>query len=228
MAAGVVLAAMARAVSLIARLPLSIAMVYLLVGCLLGPYGLSLVELHPLTNAELIERLSEVAVIISLFTAGLNLLAVWSDQRWWLAIRLAFASMALTVLMIALSGFFLLGLPSGAAFLLSSILAPTDPVLATDVQLEHPLDPSPLRFSLTGEVGLNDGATFPFVILGLLLGLPDGSTGWRWAWGSWNPPYHSQREASSAGLASVGLARSITWPTSNTDFHPSWLDSSRH
>nr|MBA3852305.1 cation:proton antiporter [Chloroflexota bacterium] len=58
--------------------------------------------------------------------------------------------------------------------LLGAILAPTDPVLASDVQVSHPGDRDRLRFALTGEAGLNDGTAFPFVMLGLgLLGLHD-------------------------------------------------------
>jgi NhaP-type Na+/H+ or K+/H+ antiporter len=55
-------------------------------------------------------------------------------------------------------------------------------VLASDVQVDEPGDRDRLRFSLTGEGGLNDGAAFPFVMLGLgLLGLHDlGTAGWRW------------------------------------------------
>jgi len=70
----------------------------------------------------------------------------------------------------------------GAAVLLGGILAPTDPVLATEVQLEDPGDRDLLRFSLTGEAGLNDGTAFPVVMLGLgLLGLHEiGAMGWRW------------------------------------------------
>jgi NhaP-type Na+/H+ or K+/H+ antiporter len=70
----------------------------------------------------------------------------------------------------------------GAAVLLGGILAPTDPVLASDVQVTHPTDGDRLRFGLTGEAGLNDGTAFPFIMLGLgLLGLHEiGEFGWRW------------------------------------------------
>jgi len=73
-------------------------------------------------------------------------------------------------------------LPLGAAILLGAVLAPTDPVLASDVQVEDAHDRDRLRFSLTGEAGFNDGTAFPFVMLGLgLLGLHDiGEGGWRW------------------------------------------------
>jgi sodium/hydrogen antiporter len=73
---------------------------------------------------------------------------------------------------IALIGVAALGLPVGAAILLGAILAPTDPVLASEVQVADPQDRDRLRFALTGEGGLNDGLAFPFAMLGLgLLGL---------------------------------------------------------
>ena len=58
----------------------------------------------------------------------------------------------------------------------------TDPVLATEVQVDNPTDRDQLRFALTGEGGLNDGTAFPVVMLGLgLLGAHDlGTLGWRW------------------------------------------------
>jgi NhaP-type Na+/H+ or K+/H+ antiporter len=90
--------------------------------------------------------------------------------------------MMLTVALVTLVGVIFLKLPLGAAVLLGAILAPTDPVLASDVQIEGPWDLERLRFSLTGEAGLNDGMAFPFVMLGLgLLGLHEiGAFGWRW------------------------------------------------
>jgi NhaP-type Na+/H+ or K+/H+ antiporter len=75
---------------------------------------------------------------------------------------------------VAVAGWGLFGLPLGGALLLGAILAPTDPVLASEVQVDDPTDRDRLRFSLTGEAGLNDGTAFPFVMLGLgLLGLHD-------------------------------------------------------
>jgi NhaP-type Na+/H+ or K+/H+ antiporter len=90
--------------------------------------------------------------------------------------------MMLTVGLIALAGVALLDLSLGAAILLGAILAPTDPVLASDVQVSDPRDQDVVRFGLTGEAGLNDGTAFPFVMLGLgVLGLHDvGEFGWRW------------------------------------------------
>jgi sodium/hydrogen antiporter len=178
--------------SFIARLPLSAAMVYLGVGVAIGPMGFGLIRLDALKQVALLERLTEIAVLISLFTAGLKLELPLRDGRWRIPLQLATVSMALTVGAITAVGVFAMGLSLGAAVLLGAILAPTDPVLASDVQVANPGDRDRLRFGLTGEGGLNDGTAFPFVMLGLgLLGLHDlggsdalpgftGFTGWRW------------------------------------------------
>jgi NhaP-type Na+/H+ or K+/H+ antiporter len=90
--------------------------------------------------------------------------------------------MMVTVAMVAAFAFYVLDLPLGAGILLGAILAPTDPVLATDVQIRHPADRDQLRYTLTCEAGMNDGSAFPFVMLGLgLLGLHDlGDFGMKW------------------------------------------------
>jgi sodium/hydrogen antiporter len=153
------------------HLPFTTTLIYLLVGVGIGPVGLGLVRLDPVADAALLHRVSEVAVLISLFTAGLKFRVRVRDPLWRIPLRLASVGMVLTVGLVAAVGVLVLDLPLGAAVLLGGILAPTDPVLASDVQLSHPGDRHRLRFSLTGEAGLNDGTAFPFVMLGLgLLG----------------------------------------------------------
>jgi len=179
---GTLLVGMAAASTVVRRLPLTTALLYLAAGVALGPGGAGLVRLEPVRDSALLERLAEVAVLISLFGAGLKLRTALSDRRWQLPVRLATISMVLTVALVAAVGVYGLGLPLGAAVLLGAILAPTDPVLASDVQVEHPTDRDRLRFALTGEAALNDGTAFPFVMLGLgLLGHHElGALGWRW------------------------------------------------
>ena len=180
--AGATLIVMALLGSLVKRLPLTNSMLYLLIGVLLGPLAIGLVDVDPLESAEGLERLTELAVIVSLFTAGLKLRTSLTDVLWRLPLRLATLSMMLTVGLIAVAGVNGLGLSWGAAVLLGAILAPTDPVLASDVQVEHAADRDRLRFSLTGEAGMNDGTAFPFVMLGLwLMNLhAPGASIWRW------------------------------------------------
>jgi NhaP-type Na+/H+ or K+/H+ antiporter len=177
---GALLIAMALGGSLLKRLPLSTSLLYLVVGFALGRFGLG--RLDPYAQTKSLELLTEVAVLISLFTAGLKLRAPLRDEQWRTAVRLASLAMVLTVALVAAAGVWLLGLPLGAAVLLGAVLAPTDPVLASDVQMEHPFQRDTLRFGLTGEAGFNDGTAFPFVMLGLgLLGLhPLGEGLWRW------------------------------------------------
>ncbi len=179
---GLLLIVMTMGGSFVARLPLSAAMLYLAVGWGIGPAGLALVDLQPLRDAHLLERLTEIAVLISLFTAGLKLELPFTDRRWRIPLQLASVSMLVTIGAVTAVGYWLLELPLGAAVLLGAILAPTDPVLASDVQVDEPSDRDRLRFGLTGEGGLNDGAAFPFVMLGLgLLSLHElGDGGWRW------------------------------------------------
>jgi NhaP-type Na+/H+ or K+/H+ antiporter len=156
------------------RLPLSPAMLYLPIGFALGPSGVSLVTLDPYANAELLTRLTEIALLISLFTVGLKLRVPLSDRIWHLPFRLGIIGMIVTAGLIAYAGVFLLGMPPGIAILLGAIMAPTDPVLASDVQVRDVGDRDRLRFALSGEGGLNDGTAYPVVMVGLfLLGAQD-------------------------------------------------------
>ena len=168
--------------SLLKHLPVTPAIVYLLVGLLVGPTVLNMFHFNPLKESALLETLTEVVVLISLFSAGVKMPAPISFVRWRAPVMLATVSMAASVGLIAAFAYYLLDLPLGAGILLGAILAPTDPVLATDVQTRHPDDRDQLRFTLTCEAGMNDGSAFPFVMLGMgLLGLHDlGDAGQRW------------------------------------------------
>lgn len=179
---GALLIIMALSSTLLKRLPLSTAMLYLFAGVVLGPIGWELMSPNPFLFSASIERMTEIALLISLFAAGLKLGLPLSNKHWRIPISLAFVSMTFSVLFSTVLGVYGLGLSLGAAILLGAIIAPTDPVLASDVQVENATDRDRLRFSLTGEGALNDGAAFPFVLLGLgLLGLHNlGVGGWRW------------------------------------------------
>ena len=163
-------------------LPVTSAIIYLSVGVLVGPTLLHLFHFNPLKESALLEVLTEVAVLISLFAAGVKMPVPIKLKQWRTPSLLAFVSMTITVGLVALFAYYVLNLPPGAAVLLGAIIAPTDPVLATDIQVRHPGDRDRLRFTLTCEAGINDGSAFPFVMLGLgLLGLHGlGDGGFRW------------------------------------------------
>jgi NhaP-type Na+/H+ or K+/H+ antiporter len=164
------------------RLPVTSAIIYLLVGLVVGPTVLNVFHFNPLKQSALLEVLTEAAVLISLYAAGVKMPVPVRRQRWRTPILLAVLSMTVTVGLVTAFAHYLLGLPLGAAVLLGAIVAPTDPVLATDVQIRHPGDRDQLRFTLTCEAGMNDGTAFPLVMLGLgLLGLHQlGDLGLRW------------------------------------------------
>jgi sodium/hydrogen antiporter len=189
--------------TLLKRSPVTSSIIYLAVGVIVGPTVLNLFHFNPLKESALLEVLTEVVVLISLFSAGVKMPTPFTFARWQKPILLATVSMAITVMLVAAFTYFLLGLPLGACILLGAILAPTDPVLATEIQTRHHGDRDLLRFTLTSEAGMNDGSAFPFVMLGLaLLGLHQvGNFGLNWL-------FIDVLWATVAGIA-IGLAAGI-------------------
>lgn len=120
--AGLLFISMALAGSAVARLPLTTAILYLGTGVVLGPHAAGLLQLDVIAHAPALERVTEIAVIVSLFTAGLKLRVPVLDARWLIAIRLAVISMALTVALIATAVVFVLGVPWVVGSLLSTHL----------------------------------------------------------------------------------------------------------
>jgi sodium/hydrogen antiporter len=164
----------------IGRLPFSYALIYLCVGIALGPYGFHLIQLRP--GAEFLQRLTEFVVLISLFSCGLKMNRRFKFKTWQSTIQLIGLVMPITIFAAAAAGHWLLGLSWGAAILLGAILAPTDPVLASEVQLSDPSDRDELRFGLTSEGGLNDALAFPFVYFGLRWIKDDNWQNWIQEW----------------------------------------------
>lgn len=149
----------------ISRLPLSDALIYLIVGIILGPLGVRLIQERP--TAEFMERVAELVVIVSLFGCGLRINRPVNLWAWNTTIRLIGFLMPISIFAVAAVGHWILGLGWGVAILLGAILAPTDPVLASEVQLADMEDKDELRFGLTSEGGLNDALAFPFVYFGI-------------------------------------------------------------
>jgi sodium/hydrogen antiporter len=170
------------AATVINHLPITSAILYLTVGLLIGPNFLNIFHVDPLQQSAILEVVTEIAVLISLFSAGVKMPVPVTSKQWIPAFRLAWLSMIITVALVAGFCYFVLKLPLGAGILLAAILAPTDPVLATDVQIRRAGDNDQLRLLLTSEAGMNDGSAFPFVMLGLgLLGLHEiGTLGESW------------------------------------------------
>ncbi|MDA9426028.1 cation:proton antiporter [Bradyrhizobium sp. CCBAU 53380] len=210
--------------------PVSLAMVAIAGGFVCGLLGvpanfLSLAELEPLVLC---------AMLLAVLGAGLKLDRRFSSKGWGSTWRLLGAVMPLSIGAIALLAHVLLGMPLGLSILLGAALAPTDPVLASEYAAGPPGsgEESETRFALTSEAGLNDGAAYPFVILGLLMTRGQISDlGGLWHWlvrdAAWNVaagatvgvglgwmlvkinarlPGSHRLSTSNSGLVAVGLA----------------------
>ncbi len=172
------LAALGAAVlpRIVTERPISFPLVYLAVGLAIFALPVpGLDPLHPLEHLEVAERVTELGVIIALTGLGLKIDRPFSWGGWTETWRLLAVTMPLTIALAALLGWWAVGLAPAAAMLFGAVLAPTDPVLAADVQSGEPtveeVEPEEgpsewgedeVRFSLTSEAGLNDGLAFPF------------------------------------------------------------------
>jgi sodium/hydrogen antiporter len=125
----------------------------------------------PIASPVIWEMTSEIVVIVVLFATGLRIDRIPDWRNWLPTVRLLANAMPLTIAAVAILGWALAGMTIAGAVTLGAVLAPTDPVLAGDVQVGPPSKgmEHPLRFTLTTEAGLNDGFAFPFVYLGLAI-----------------------------------------------------------
>lgn len=122
------------------------------------------------------EHLTEFAVIVALTGLGLSIDRPLSWRGWSSTWRLLAITMPLSIVGAALLGWWLMGFVPATAVLLGAVFAPTDPVLAADVQTGPPStgdpeadEPDEVRFALTSESSLNDGLAFPFTNLAIAM-----------------------------------------------------------
>lgn len=158
------------------RLPVSMPMVFLAAGMIAFALIPSLPDPIPSEHPVAALHLTEVCVIVSLMGAGLALNRPFGWHLWSSTWRLLAITMPLSMLAVGVLGWLALGLGAASAVLLAAALAPTDPVLATEVQVSEPVfDPEigddEARFSLTSEAGLNDGLAFPFTYAAIAISL---------------------------------------------------------
>ena len=177
--------------------PIVLVVVGMLIGLTPLPDGM---PLDPQENRATIEHVTEITVLVALMGVGLaldrplQLLRRASWGGWSPTWRLLAVSMPLTIGAVALLGWWVAGLAPALALLLGAVLAPTDPVLASDVQVAGPQtadddhevgEDDDVRFSLTSEAGLNDGLAFPFVYAAILLATEGAVSNWAFEWVSW-------------------------------------------
>ncbi|SOD22437.1 cation:proton antiporter [Nitrosomonas ureae] len=165
---GALLLLMGLSSAYIHRLPISTSTIYLATGLLISSVGFDLIDVNFVEWAVWFEHLTEIAVIVSLFISGLKLRLPLKNPAWTAAYRLAAPVMLACIAGVAWYAHFVFGFDWASAFLLGAVLAPTDPVLASTVSVNHASDHDRMRYGLSGEAGFNDGAAFPFVIFALM------------------------------------------------------------
>lgn len=205
--AGLLIALVAWLPLALRKLPLSLPIMCIGIGALI--FSLPQVPFSPLPYEwpHVTERVTEFVVIVALMGAGLKLDRIFDWRRWQVTWRLLAVTMPLGILAITTIGSYLLGLPLIVALLLGACLAPTDPVLAADVQVGPPKsgEEDEVRFGLTSEAGFNDGLAFPFVNLALVLSAA-AATGEPWL-GKWVT--HSVLWEIGAGVAGGWLVGKV-------------------
>jgi NhaP-type Na+/H+ or K+/H+ antiporter len=182
--AGLLIALVVWLPLVVRRLPLSLPILSIGLGLLLFTLPLGTPPPLPQDHPVLIEHLAEIVVLVALMGAGLKIDRPFHLRRWAVTWRLLGLAMPLTILGIAGLGVWGLGLPLAVALLLGGALAPTDPVLAGDVQVGPPRSgpEDEVRFGLTSEAGLNDGLAFPFIHLAITLAVVGAGLGEWLAW----------------------------------------------
>ena len=187
-AVGVATLAAALLPRLLGRAPISMPMVFLGAGMLAFLLIPGLPDPDPMANGRAALHLTEISVIVALMGAGLALNRPLGLRAWSSTWRLLAITMPLSMLAVGLIGWAALGLGAASAVLLAAALAPTDPVLATEVQVSEPVaDPDArddeARFALTSEAGLNDGLAFPFTYAAIGISIAGAAPGgWLGHW----------------------------------------------
>jgi NhaP-type Na+/H+ or K+/H+ antiporter len=169
---GLLIALVAWLPMVLKKLPLSLPIVCIGLGAVLFSLPQVIFKPLPIEYPVFTERFTEFVVIIALMGVGLKIDRIFDLRHWAVTWRLLVITMPLSIVAIMLLGLWA-GLPLVAALLLGASLAPTDPVLASDVQVGpcKPGQEDEVRFGLTSGSGLNDGFAFPFVHLAIALSL---------------------------------------------------------
>ncbi len=159
--------------SLSKKIKVSYPIILILVGFGLFSAGIPLNWPDPNWPDDWVMKISEAIVIISLMGAGLKINRSFNWKNWQGALQLIGITMPLFMLAILWLGMEFLHFSLPAAILLAAVLAPTDPVLAEEVQLTGPRkdneEDTELQFTLTAEAGINDGLAFPFTYMAILV-----------------------------------------------------------
>lgn len=177
---------------LLRRYAVSAPIAFVGAGLLLG-LAVDRTHLSPIAEPRLTKHFAELTILVALMGVGLAIDRPIGWGRWKVTWRLLLVAMPACIAAVAGVGW-LLGLAPATALLLGAVLAPTDPVLASDVQVQgpstgagaEPEEDDEVRFALTSEAGLNDGLAFPFVYAAVFAATKGAVGNWALEWFAWD------------------------------------------
>jgi sodium/hydrogen antiporter len=135
------------------------------VGLIAGPLGLRLIEPQLAEDGALIQSMSEAALLICLFCAGLRLRAPLEWAPWRAPLQLASLTAVSAALLAAGAAYLIFGMSLLQSLLLAVILAPTDAVLASDAYPAAEGEQELVPFALAAEGAVTSAIAAPVVIL---------------------------------------------------------------
>ncbi len=176
-------------------LPIGMPIIILALGYLSIELPLELEAPDLMEKGTIVEHITELGVIITLMAAGLKIDRRFSFKGWEVTWRLLSVTMLVTVALTFLAGWWLAAFVPATAMLFGAVIAPTDSLMAVDVEVAAPnegakdaetgrkvaesegdteeeiQEEDDVRFAVTTEAGFNDGLAFPFTNLAILMAL---------------------------------------------------------
>ncbi|WP_343033306.1 cation:proton antiporter [Altericroceibacterium indicum] len=166
---------------------LSLPIIYVAIGFIAFSLPLGLPDINPARDkfdSVALEYATEFIMIVSLMAAGIAIDRKVTWPNWKQVWPLLLITMPLTIALVALWSWWVIGLVPAGALLLGAVLAPTDPVFARSVLVGPPGEDErhDIRFSLSVEAGLNDSLAFPFTFLAIAAVGMTSLGGWSVEW----------------------------------------------
>jgi sodium/hydrogen antiporter len=153
--------------------PIPTTLLALLFGVAVGPAGLGFVDMARLGDERaILENVARLALGISLVGVALRVPREYPRQEWREWMVLIGGGMLLMWLTSSLLVHLVLGIPLWLAALIGAMITPTDPIAASPIVTGPVAEknlPERIRHSLSFESGANDGLSYLFVFLPLLM-----------------------------------------------------------
>jgi sodium/hydrogen antiporter len=142
--------------------PLSLPMVFLGIGFLVGPHGFAIISIGPRDTT--LQTVAFLDLALVLFLDAVKLRFDEADRSWIVPVLALGPGTVITLACVALAAFLLLKTSPLQSLLLGTVLASTDPIVLRDVLRDQRL-PRSVRRALSIEAGTNDIVVLPILLV---------------------------------------------------------------